>query len=279
MGIRFRCHHCESELHVKDFQGGKRGRCPECRGKFRIPTSDAPHSLEVDELAQNGQTTPTSAAENAVHPQPRSQKPEAVPSPETAAPQVSLEEFAATSVSEPSASSSLKTDAAAPPDEVSPAPAPTNPSTDSHPAPAPTLSTALQDAPDANWYVRPPSGGQFGPASQDIFQQWLAEKRVSRDSLVWRDGWPEWQVAEQAFSDYFTPEDSEVSPEDSMAVSSPSSNAAPPDPTATQPSLGERNRLQRRQRRRRNYLIMVAVLSVLAILLVTALIVVLVWQQ
>ncbi|MCA9133129.1 MAG: hypothetical protein KDA45_08235, partial [Planctomycetales bacterium] len=49
MGIRFRCHHCESELHVKDFQAGKRGRCPECKGKFRIPTADAEHSIAVEE--------------------------------------------------------------------------------------------------------------------------------------------------------------------------------------------------------------------------------------
>lgn len=45
MGIRFHCHHCDVELHVKDFQAGKRGRCPSCAGAFRIPLSDADKSL------------------------------------------------------------------------------------------------------------------------------------------------------------------------------------------------------------------------------------------
>ena len=48
MGIRFRCHHCESELHVKDFQGGKKGRCPKCEGKFRVPMQDAAVSLAIE---------------------------------------------------------------------------------------------------------------------------------------------------------------------------------------------------------------------------------------
>ncbi len=49
MGIRFRCHHCQVELHVKDFQAGRRGRCPECGGKFRIPAQDAEFSLDAAE--------------------------------------------------------------------------------------------------------------------------------------------------------------------------------------------------------------------------------------
>jgi phage FluMu protein Com len=56
MGIRFACHHCNHSLHVKDFQAGKRGRCPECKGSFRIPNEDASHSLELIEQ-------PDSAAE------------------------------------------------------------------------------------------------------------------------------------------------------------------------------------------------------------------------
>jgi hypothetical protein len=45
------------------------------------------------------------------------------------------------------------------------------------------------------WYVRPPSGGQFGPARGDIMRKWIDEGRVSADSLVWREGWAEWQTA------------------------------------------------------------------------------------
>ncbi|MCA9192219.1 MAG: DUF4339 domain-containing protein [Planctomycetales bacterium] len=47
MGIRFRCHHCQHELFVKDFLAGKRGKCPECQGSFRVPESDAQFSEEI----------------------------------------------------------------------------------------------------------------------------------------------------------------------------------------------------------------------------------------
>lgn len=49
MGIRFRCHLCRAELHVKDYLAGKRGRCPECRGSFRIPAKDSEFSLRPDD--------------------------------------------------------------------------------------------------------------------------------------------------------------------------------------------------------------------------------------
>jgi hypothetical protein len=58
----------------------------------------------------------------------------------------------------------------------------------------------IQEAPDAIWYVRPPSGGQYGPARGDILRKWIGEGRVSHDSLVWREGWNDWRTAGQVFS-------------------------------------------------------------------------------
>jgi hypothetical protein len=57
----------------------------------------------------------------------------------------------------------------------------------------------LAEAPSAVWYVRPPSGGQFGPATRDTMQSWLAEGRVSADALVWREGWRDWRQATDVF--------------------------------------------------------------------------------
>jgi len=54
-------------------------------------------------------------------------------------------------------------------------------------------------APHAKWFVRPPSGGQFGPASGPVLKNWLAEGRVTPDSHVWREGWAEWQPAQSVF--------------------------------------------------------------------------------
>jgi len=49
------------------------------------------------------------------------------------------------------------------------------------------------------WYVRPPSGGQFGPAPPDTMRSWIDQGRVSPDSLVWREGWRDWQEAGSVF--------------------------------------------------------------------------------
>ncbi len=57
----------------------------------------------------------------------------------------------------------------------------------------------ILEAPNAVWYVRPPSGGQFGPARGDVMRKWIGEGRVSADSLVWRDGWEDWKTAVVVF--------------------------------------------------------------------------------
>lgn len=55
----------------------------------------------------------------------------------------------------------------------------------------------IDEAPSAVWYVRPPSGGQYGPARGDILRKWIAEGRVTGDSHVWREGWPDWRLASE----------------------------------------------------------------------------------
>ena len=57
----------------------------------------------------------------------------------------------------------------------------------------------IEESPESIWYVRPPSGGQYGPARGDIMRKWVGEGRVSQDSLVWREGWNDWRTAGQVF--------------------------------------------------------------------------------
>lgn len=49
------------------------------------------------------------------------------------------------------------------------------------------------------WYLRIATGEQFGPATAEVLQRWMAEGRVAQDSLVWREGWAEWRAADQVF--------------------------------------------------------------------------------
>jgi hypothetical protein len=65
--------------------------------------------------------------------------------------------------------------------------------------PTPSSTDPIAEAPDARWYVRPPSGGQYGPARGEILRRWIAEGRVSNDSLVWREGWADWREAGHLF--------------------------------------------------------------------------------
>jgi hypothetical protein len=73
------------------------------------------------------------------------------------------------------------------------------------PAPPPTVgipnpvADPIAEAPAAVWYVRPPTGSQYGPARGDVMRKWIAEGRVSSDSLVWREGWADWRSASQLF--------------------------------------------------------------------------------
>jgi hypothetical protein len=65
--------------------------------------------------------------------------------------------------------------------------------------PALAAPDPIAEAPHAVWYVRPPGGGQYGPAVGDVMRKWMVEGRVSADSLVWREGWPDWRKAGKVF--------------------------------------------------------------------------------
>jgi hypothetical protein len=58
---------------------------------------------------------------------------------------------------------------------------------------------ALAEAGDVVWYVHPPTGGQFGPAAANVMRDWIAEGRIGANSLVWHEGWAEWERAEDVF--------------------------------------------------------------------------------
>jgi GYF domain 2 len=143
MGIKFHCPQGH-KLNVKAFLAGKKGVCPKCGTKVRIPlTSEA--ALADSEVEE------TDASESPV----KSNGSGKVPAPAVAV-----------------------------------VPATSARDGDHDP---------ISEAPTAIWYVRPPTGGQYGPARGDVMRKWLSEGRVSSDSLVWREGWTDWQNAGKLF--------------------------------------------------------------------------------
>jgi hypothetical protein len=102
---------------------------------------------------------------------------------------------------------------------------------------APMAPTApldpIDEAPQAIWYVRPPSGGQYGPARGDVMRKWLGEGRVSPDSLVWREGWGDWRTATETFPSLgmvTPPMPAPVTPASYAASGTPAYSAGPVRP-------------------------------------------------
>ena len=106
----------------------------------------------------------------------------------------------------------------------------------------------IDEDPEAVWYVRPPSGGQFGPAKGDVMRKWVEEGRVSPEALVWREGWADWLTAAPVFPSLQTGEaapppppsaKNSSSPAQSKPVASATAVASPaPRTVAADPQIG-----------------------------------------
>jgi hypothetical protein len=175
MGIRFSCHLCNHPLHVKDYQASKRGKCPKCQGAFRVPPKDADFSLAIDESASSIQPAnlgkPLAPSDSKIVA--ATAKPKAATEPK---PQVQAR--------------------AKNPPASTPKPAP---EANGHPSMPPSLLPLI----DSRWYVRPPSGGQYGPATTQMLMDWIAEKRVTADALLWREGLDSWLSARELVPESF----------------------------------------------------------------------------
>jgi hypothetical protein len=218
MGIRVTCPKCGKQLNVKSFLAGKRGVCPDCRGRFDIPGARNV-TLEVDD-GDDGTVVSTvsapnlpeeiapSAATQANVVQPYAPQPIAPAAfPAASMPVTPQAFFPAASPAVPQAAPYAAHPALGSAGQPFPLPMPASPAAmpaalvaqpvyHATPAAAPD---PIAEAAQAQWYVRPPVGGQFGPAAGDVMRQWIQERRVTPDSLVWREGWVDWQRADVVF--------------------------------------------------------------------------------
>jgi hypothetical protein len=164
MGIRFFCPNGH-KLNVKEFQRGLTGICPHCGARVRIPLTSTRRSSRAKKSRARGGPSGSQV--------------------------IGVE----AGVAAPPAAASAGSDVAAePPDPFSVVAA-------SAPSYAATSGNGLGDllAEGGTWFVRPPSGGQFGPATMPVLQTWLAEGRLTAETLVWREGWPDWRPAREVF--------------------------------------------------------------------------------
>lgn len=205
MGIRFDCPNGH-KLNVKSFLAGKKGICPQCGAKFRIPEA----STATDDGSEADMGPPPDEGRPAVQSMGGAPPQEPKPASKSAASQPQNAPAVAAVAAIPTGVP-VGTVAAAAMTPVVPVGTAAQPATladavraaaataATAPAPAAATNDPVAEAPTAIWYVRPPSGGQYGPARGDLLRQWVNEGRVTPQSLVWREGWPDWKVASDVF--------------------------------------------------------------------------------
>ena len=257
-------------MNLKSFQAGKRARCPACSGRFRVPDQSCDFSFAVEEESESfsAGASATKSAERFELQQPTS---------------ISRSEnsgFRELSHDGRERSGSRGSNASQPGSQpVSQAGGQTVQAAGQMSG---LIPRAISDAPQAVWYVRPPSGGQYGPADAAVCLQWIQENRIGRDAYVWRDGWPQWKLASEAFDELYTspwidsdngdtspepqyPEvvSAEESAEGTLRDTALRDTAALPEPTPS--------RLRRRPRQSHHGLL-IGILAVLALALVGVLV-------
>lgn len=244
MGIHFVCHHCSYALHVKDFQAGKRGKCPSCNGTFRIPIGDASYSSAIEDALDSSAVSKVKQAFQEIN----SVKASNLASDSSGSIAIALEP------------NSKKGDKSSPPpDKVN----------------ADDLPAALQAASDAKWFVRPPSGGQFGPAPAGLLISWVAESRVTPDSLLCQQGSNQWQMANELLPELFaTNTVLRALPEAKNVLELGAQQSSGVDPAVIRSGAVLRKKMQKR----RKQLTMVVLLATVSFVLLSILIYVLVFQ-
>jgi hypothetical protein len=190
MGIRLVCPQGH-KLHVKAFLAGKRAICPHCGEKVLVPlANEAGASGSPAGRASDFAAVPETTIDLAD-----------VPTKGLATAGLSAGSSKAAPAVVPGATStvsqgaSARTSKAAAPALASAIPAVPPPV----PPPAGAASDPISENAGAVWYVRPKSGGQYGPAPAAMMRQWVNESRVAADSLVWCEGWEQWRVARDVF--------------------------------------------------------------------------------
>jgi len=314
MGIKFRCPNGH-KLNVKSFLAGKRGVCPDCQATFRIPEEPGGSDVRAMALPSlkggNGAAVPESPDEPAmttaampaaattavatraaaVATAPVVAAPVA-PAPKPAAP-VITPAAPVTAVQPVAAMASAMTvgpgiplatgTAVLPATTLAPgattlAPGATTaaPGIATVTAPAaPAAGDPIAEAPAAVWYVRPPSGGQYGPARGDVFRKWISDGRVSSDSLVWREGWTDWRSAGQLFPTLGAPAAALVTPAAGPLIAGP----AIPGPAAVPSTPRTTSRSAARKKSGNGMAISALVGLVLVCVVLVAVLVVVLTQQ
>lgn len=168
-------------VKVKDEFAGRKGICPTCAARFRIPFPN-PRAA----MAPGVGSEPPAATIISRDPQLAATLPAARALPDAAAFDANDEPV------------DIAADFAPLPDE----PAADASSTDSPPQPYP----ALDERPDLAWCIAVRGGTPSAPLAASAMRAWLASGEVSADHVVWRQDWPDWRPVAEVFPGALPPQ-------------------------------------------------------------------------
>lgn len=244
MGIRCYCPNGH-KLNLKSHLAGKVGVCPKCNIQFPIPEQSDPalEQAKARERAErrssrNGSkdligSTDAAAPPTAPHP-PTTPKGSAPVKPVVSPPATGTPAAKRSEGKRPAASTpTTRASAPAEPERVPSTPADRVPATSATDRIGAGVGRSKPSSPESGtkdalvWYVRPPSGGEYGPATDEDFQNWLAEGRITPDSYVWFTGWPDWKQASAALPKAFPNVSTSAVPTVATSGTSTSTSAGP----------------------------------------------------
>ena len=109
------------------------------------------------------------------------------------------------------------------------------------------------EAQEGNWFVCTATGDQYGPATTAVLRDWIQQGRIAQETLLWKEGWPNWVDAGSVLPEF----------------------ASTPSPGRSPSAVGaatQANLTSRRARRHRRMLRTTAALASVMLLLLVVLI-------
>jgi hypothetical protein len=160
-------------VKVKDHLAGKKGVCPTCGGKFRIPLASA------EPVVRNAGEAALPLARIVSHDGDLAARlPRAL--------RLETPTGGGTGGDEPEHDDEILGDDSAQPQPPDPA----------------TRHPAISSRPDLAWCLAVPGGTASEPLTAEAMQAWLESRQTIGNELVWRADWPEWLPIGQVFPEY-----------------------------------------------------------------------------
>ncbi len=129
---------------------------------------------------------------------------------------------------------------------------------------------------DANalWMVSV-RGQEYGPATIEIIQSWINQRRIAPKTLVWRQGWKSWKEAQDVFSEMKNFSESQISTSAELRGNNGQRGSGQSEETNEE----RKERLMRRKKKALTTTVVICSLIALCLVLLVALILILFKQS